>query len=120
MPRFLRYFSVGAVATAAHYATLVLLVEAAGMAAWLASGIGATVGAQVAYAGNRGYTFRHRGALLASWLKFMGTAAFGALAGMAIVGLGVRLGLHYLIAQMLATAASLVLTYLINRAWTFR
>lgn len=117
---FFRYGSVGAVATAAHYLTLVLCVELAGWPAYLASGFGAVVGAQLAYAGNRWFTFGHRGAMRASWPRFMLTALLGALLGMAIVGLGVRLGIHYLIAQALATLASLVLTFAINRAWTFR
>jgi putative flippase GtrA len=117
---FFRYGSVGAAATAAHYLTLVLCVELAGWPAYLASGFGAVVGAQLAYAGNRWFTFGHRGAMRASWPRFMLTALLGALLGMAIVGLGVHLGIHYLIAQALATLASLVLTFAINRAWTFR
>jgi putative flippase GtrA len=119
MTRFLRYASVGVLATAAHYTVLVALVEGLGIAAWVGSGIGATVGAQVAYAGNRGFTFHHHGGVLASWLKFMGTALLGALFGMGVVAAGVHLGLHYLFAQVVATLASLVLTYLVNRHWTF-
>ena len=117
---FSRYTLVGAVATAAHYGVLVAWVECAGLAAWLGSGIGAVVGAQLAYAGNRWFTFAHRGAVGASWPRFMLTALGGALLGMAIVALGVRFGLHYLIAQGTATLTSLVLTFAINRAWTFR
>jgi len=44
--QFLRYASVGAVATAVHYAMLVLAVEAFGWPAFMASGFGAVVGAQ--------------------------------------------------------------------------
>lgn len=118
--RFVRYAAVGAFATALHYAVLVLCVEHAGWPAWLGSGIGAVVGAQAAYAGNRWITFGHRGDIRASWPRFMATALLGALLGMAIVGLGVRLGAHYLVAQAVATLTSLVLTFAINRAWTFR
>ena len=50
MPRFLRYAAVGAVATAVHYLLLVLCVEGGRWPAFLASGFGASVGAQVAYA----------------------------------------------------------------------
>jgi putative flippase GtrA len=117
---FSRYTLVGVFATAAHYLTLVGCVEAASWPAWLGSGIGAAVGAQVAYAGNRWFTFAHRGHIGASWPRFMLTALIGALLGMAIVACGVRLGVHYLIAQVLATLTSLVLTFAINRAWTFR
>jgi putative flippase GtrA len=119
MRRFIRYGTVGAVATATHYAVLVLVVEVLGWPAWLGSGFGAVVGAQVAYAGNRRYTFAHRGRIATSWLRFQGTALLGALAGMAIVAAGVRLGLYYLAAQVLATGAGLLLTYLVNRRWTF-
>jgi putative flippase GtrA len=120
MTHFIRYTAVGAIATALHYLLLVLCVEFFGWPAYLASGFGAVVGAQVAYAGNRWYTFAHRGEVSASWPRFQATAVIGALLGMAIVALGVRLGVHYLIAQVLATLTSLVLTFAINRAWTFR
>ena len=90
-----------------------------GRPAPLASGAGAVLGAQVAYAGNRWFTFAHRGALRASWPRFQATAAAGALFGMAVVALGVRLGLHYLLAQGMATLLVLVLSFAINRAWTF-
>jgi putative flippase GtrA len=35
------------------------------------------------------------------------------------VALAVRVGWHYLLAQMLATGLALLLTYFINRHWTF-
>jgi putative flippase GtrA len=120
MRRFASYTGIGAVATAVHYAVLVACVEAFGWPAYLGSGAGAVIGAQLAYAGNRRFTFAHQGDIAASWPRFMATAALGALLGMAVVALGVRLGLHYLVAQVLATLASLVLTFAVNRAWTFR
>ncbi len=120
MRHFLRYTAVGAVATALHYALLVWCVEGFGWPAWLASGFGAGVGAQLAYVGNRWFTFAHRGDLRASWPRFQATALVGAALGMAVVALGVRVGLHYVLAQALATGLSLVLTFAVNRLWTFR
>jgi putative flippase GtrA len=120
MTRFIRYTAVGAIATAVHYLLLVLCVESAHWPAFVGSGIGAVVGAQLAYAGNRWLTFAHRGDMRASWPRFQATALLGALLGTVIVALGVRIGLHYLIAQAIATLTSLVLTFAINRAWTFR
>ena len=120
MRHFIRYSSVGALATALHYGVLVAGVELGGWPAYAASGFGAVAGAQLAYAGNRWFTFAHRGDVRASWPRFQATALLGALLGMAIVGLGVRLGLHYLIGQVLATLTSLAITFAINRAWTFR
>jgi putative flippase GtrA len=120
MTRLLRYTLVGAVATGVHYALLALWVEIAGWPAWLGSGFGAAVGAQVAYLGNRQFTFGHVGRMGTSWRRFQVTALCGALLGMLIVGVAVGLGWHYLLAQLLATLTSLLLTYAINRAWTFR
>ena len=120
MGQLFRYGLVGAVATAVHYLLLVLCVEAGGWPAWLASGFGAVVGAQMAYLGNRRFTFAHGGSAKASWPRFQVTALLGALLGMAVVALSVRAGLYYVLAQMLATALSLFLTFAINRVWTFR
>lgn len=114
------YTLVGAVATVTHYALLVFCVEVARWPAYAASGFGALIGAQVAYLGNRSLTFRHRGALGPSWLKFQATGGLGAALGMALVALGEWLGVHYLLAQLLATMLMLGLTFAINRRWTFR
>lgn len=119
MRRFARYVAVGVVATAAHYLVLIAGVEWGRWPAFIGSGIGAAVGAQVAFAGNRWFTFAHTGALRASWPRFQATALLGALLGMAIVALGVRLGAHYVLAQVVATLTGLALTYAINRVWTF-
>jgi putative flippase GtrA len=118
--RLLRYALVGIAATASHYALLGLAVEAGGWPAWLASGAGALLGAQVAFWGNRRYTFDHAGPWLPAWARFHVTAGLGALAGMAVVATGVALGLHYLLAQALATVGAMVATFAVNRRWTFR
>jgi putative flippase GtrA len=89
------------------------------MVAWLASGCGAAVGAQVAFLGNRRFTFGHAGTLWPAWWRFMGTAAAGGVLGMAIVAGGVALGAHYLVAQALATLLVMLLTFAVNRHWTF-
>jgi len=117
--RFLQYAAVGAVATAAHYAILVGLVEAHLLAPERAAALGAWVGAQVAFAGNAAFTFRGHGATLAAWLRFQVTAVFGALLSFVLVALGVRLGAHYVLAQVVATLVNLVVTYEINRRWSF-
>ena len=119
MKAFTRYLIVGGAATLAHWALMAGLVEAAGTMPWLASGIGAVLGAQVAFFGNRRFTFAHTAAIGPAWWRFMGTALLGAVLGMAVVAAAVALGLHYLLAQALATGLVLLLTFVINRAWTF-
>ncbi len=117
--RFAAYLAVGALATAVHYALLVVAVESAHWPAWLGSGVGAVVGAQVAFAGNRWYTFAHRGALTRSWPRFQLTALAGAGLGMLIVALAVHWRLHYLAGQVLASGTVALLTYAVNRRWAF-
>ena len=120
MQRIARYALVGVVATAAHYLVLILWVERLGLQAFVGSGVGAVVGAQVAYVGNRWFTFAHAGSMRASWPRFQATAALGALLGMAVVAAGVRLGVYYLLGQVVATGLGLALTFTLNRLWTFR
>lgn len=117
--QLLRYAAVGAAATAAHWALLAALVEGAGVVPWLASGCGAVLGAQVAFVGNRQFTFGHAGPWWPAWWRFMGTAALGGGLGMAIVAAGVALGWPYLLAQAVATGAGLLLTFAVNRVWAF-
>lgn len=114
-----RYLVVGVAATASHWAFMVMLVERVGMAPWLASGAGALLGAQVAFFANRSFTFGHTGGAWSTWWRFMGTALLGGAVGMWVVGVGVAMGAHYMLAQVVATALSVLLTFAINRAWTF-
>jgi len=115
----LRYAGVGGVATAAHYLLLWGLVEWAHWPAPLAAGAGAGLGAQVAFVGNRWFTFGHQGDWRAAWWRFQLTALLGGLTSMGVVAIGTWLGLHYLLAQAVATGLVLALTYTINRRWAF-
>jgi putative flippase GtrA len=117
--RFVQYAAVGAVATAVHYAVLVVAVEAALLTAPRAAALGAWIGAQVAFAGNAWFTFRASRATVGAWLRFQLTAAIGAALSFALVAAGVRVGLHYLLAQAIATMLTLVVTFEINRRWSF-
>jgi len=120
MRQLMRYATVGVAATLVHYLLLVACVEIAHWKAWIASGYGAAMGAQVAYLGNRWFTFAHRGSLPASWMRFQILALLGAALGMAIVALAVHLQMYYLLAQMLATVLVMGFTFTLNRYWTFR
>lgn len=115
----LRYAAVGAVATAAHYAVLVGLVEAGLLAPPRAAALGAWVGAQVAFFLNARFTFLSAAVTTRSWLRFQVTATAGALLSFALVAGGGRLGAHYLLAQAAATLVAMLLTFEINRRWSF-
>lgn len=115
------YAAVGLVATLAHIGLLVTLVEVLGTAPTIATATGALAGAMVAFIGNRFLTF---GQVQSSWAKtlprFMLVALAGAALNATIVwGLMNAGHWHYLAAQFVATGIALVLTFQLNRAWTF-
>ncbi|MFN5701603.1 MAG: GtrA family protein [Betaproteobacteria bacterium] len=115
-----RYALVGLVATAAHYALLVCLVEWVAAPPGPAAFMGAVLGAGVAYLGNRRYTFSNTDMPHGQTApRFAAIAGVGAVGNAGVVAGGVALGLHYLLAQVLATAVVMLATYHLNRVWTF-
>ena len=118
--RFLKYLLVGGSATALHYAVLIGCVEALHMPAAIGAALGAFIGAIWAYAGNRRYTFadrtpEHRHALP----RFFAVAALMAVGHGAVVACGQAFGMHYLLAQIIASAAALGAGYGLNKRWSF-
>ncbi len=114
------YASVGAVATAVHYAILVGLVEAGGWRPVPATLCGYVVGGVVAYVLNRRHTFASdRPHAEAGW-RFAATAFLGFCITFLLMSLFVeRLGASYLLAQLVTTVLAMFVTFAVNRRWTF-
>lgn len=102
-----------------HFAVLAAMVEKMDVPSFAAAGVGAALGAQVSFIGNRWFTFAHRGHVARSWARFQTTALLGAVLSMFVVAIAVQIGLHYLIGQVTATVVNLLLTFVINRRWAF-
>jgi putative flippase GtrA len=118
--QFLAFASVGAVGTAAHYVTLVSLVELGRVRVTLATAAGAIVGAMVGYLGNYHWTFASQRAHHVALPRFAAIAAVGALLNTAIMALATRtLPFHYLLLQMGATGIVLLFNFAANRHFTF-
>ncbi len=119
--QFLAYAAIGAVGTGFHYLTLVALVSRARLDPVAATSCGFVVGAVVNYVGNYHLTFRSRRGHVGTMGRFFAVAAAGMAVNAAVMALCHRaLGIHYLVSQVLATGLVVVLTFLANRAWTFR
>ncbi len=118
--QFFIYAGIGAVGTAGHYATLVLLVQLIHTDPVFATTIGFIIGALINYILNYRITFnsnkQHREALT----KFLIVASLGAVINGAIMSTGINmLNLHYLVIQVIATCIVLVLNFIANKYWTF-
>lgn len=114
------YASVGVVATLAHYAVLLTLVEGAGWRPVPATLHGYVVGGVVSYLLNRRHTFvSDRSHANAGW-RFALVAFAGFCVTFAIMRLFVDIcGAPYLPAQVATTVLVMFMTFAINKAWTF-
>ena len=119
--QFLSFVLVGAAGTLLHYFALTVLVVFALLAPGPASAVGACLGACVNYWLNYRFTFasstrRHREMMP----RFFAVAAVGAVLNGLIVSQLSALGMHFLVAQIIATCTILVLNFLISKKWIFR
>ena len=119
--QFLRFATVGGIATAIHYLILIALVHGANMNAVWASSTGFVVSAVFNYLLNYRFTFQssveHRGAII----KFFIVASVGLALNSIVMQISTEYaGMHYLIAQLLATGLVLLWNFSGNRLWTFK
>lgn len=118
--QFLRFATVGAVATAAHYAVLIALAELAGVDPVAATVVGFGVGAVVSYTLNRRFTFETRPAYGRGLVKFLVVIGVGAALNAAIVAFLIGRGLHYMAGQVIATLLVLIWNFAASRLFVFR
>jgi putative flippase GtrA len=118
--RFTRFAMVGAVGTAAHYLTLIALVEVAGTGGVIATTAGFIVGLVVNYVLNRRYTFASRRPHRSAFWRFALVAVCGMVMNGAIFAFATgSLQMHYLLSQVLATVIVLGWNFIANAFWTF-
>jgi len=120
LPQFLRYGTAGAVGTALQYAILVSLVQLTRTPAVAASTAGAVAGALVNYVLNHRWTFASTRTHDHALPRFAAVALAGiALNAIVMLTMLKLFGVHYLLAQAVATGVVVVAGFLANRAWTF-
>ena len=114
------FVGVGGVATGAHYALLVVLVQLFHAEPTLASTAGFVLGAVINYILNYRITFRSTRAHASAIPRFIAAAASGMVLNALLVALGVHgLRVHYLVAQVVSTTIVLFWNFVINKYWTF-
>lgn len=118
--QFLAFTGVGAVGTAGHYLTLILLVEALGQDPVLSTSLGFVVGALINYILNYKYTFSSSHPHGRTLFRFLVVALIGALVNSGIMYLGTSLlSINYLLTQIFATGLVLMQNFVLNKFWTF-
>lgn len=120
MPQFLRYGIVGAAGTALQYAILVSLVQFTQAPAVAASTAGAIAGALVNYVLNHRWAFASTRSHDHALPRFATVALAGIALNAIVMATMLNLfGVHYVLAQLVATGVVMVAGFLANRAWTF-
>jgi putative flippase GtrA len=119
--QFLKFGLVGVSNTLIAFAVYTILLK--GFDVWyiLASGIGFVVGAVNGFLLNRRWTFREHVGDALTPVRWAIVQSCGLACNLALVYVFVHdAGMDKLIGQIPATAIVVVLTFLANRAWTFR
>src|SRR6266436_6301410 len=102
LSEFLRFATVGALATVVHYSMLIALVELAHGPLIASTSAGFVLGAVVSYSLNRRITFRHQPDFGRGLVKFVSVGAVGlGLNALIVAGLA-HAGIQYILAQMTA------------------
>lgn len=118
--QFVGFAGVGVIGTAGHYATLIGLVQLAGLMPLLASAAGFVVGAIINYFLSYRFIFRSSKRHGEALSKFLVVATAGLGVNTMVIWFGIELAnLNYLVAQLAATAIVLVWNFSVNKVWTF-
>jgi len=118
--QFVKFAFVGLAATGLHYTIYLTLVMGFGVKPGIAAAIGAAFGACVVYLLNRRYTFATQRAHRETIPRFVALSVFGALLNGAIVSWLSGMGLHFLLAQVVATILVLFINFVVSKKWIYR
>ena len=120
LSQLLRFVLVGLSATLASYAVLIVLVEMIGQDAVVASAIAYIVGGAVNYLLNYHYTFSSQQSHRIAASRFLIVLIIGLALNVLIMKAAITLlGLHYLLAQLLAICFVMGWSFLANKFWSF-
>lgn len=116
------YGALGLVGTAGHYLVLYLLVELGEISVLISSSAGFVTGAVINHELNRRFLFhRTQRSYSGSAIRFFMVATAGFLVNLTVMFVLTDIfTVHYLIAQVAATGLVFLVTFLVNKLWTFQ
>lgn len=119
--QFSRFLLVGCGSAVGHYGLLYLLVRAFQVDPVIASIPAAMLGALINYALNYRFTFNSKKQHREAVIKFAFIALIGLGLNTFLMWIGVnKLGIHYMITQLIATGLVMIWSFFGNLLWTFR
>lgn len=119
-PDFIRFSVVGGISTISHYLAMITLIHRFEVEPTLASSTGFVLGALINYSLNRRFTFQSDRPHSSAVPRFMTAALSGLALNAGLLAASIYIiGVHYLLAQIVATAVVLFWNYALNKYWTF-
>ena len=120
MTQFVRFLLVGGVATLVQYVVLLAFVVGGFTGPVVGSTVGYIASAWLNYFANHRFTFRSARPHSVALPRFAVVVVFGVALNAMLMSVGTQaLGLHYLFAQLLATAAVISWNFFAARRWSF-
>ncbi|KAB7614404.1 GtrA family protein [Amylibacter sp. SFDW26] len=121
MRQFITFLGAGVIATSGHYSVLLFLVEIGHVLPVTASMIGAVTGAVISYYLNRNYTFVSKISHARTAPKFFIVAILAIVFNTVLMAtFTIWLRLPYFWAQVLTTCVLIIVTFGLNKLWSFR
>jgi putative flippase GtrA len=118
--QFSSFLAIGVATTAVHYAVLIALVEALAISPVWATTAGFLAAVLLSYLLNRRYTFDELPAFRTGLLKYLATASVGLVLNAGTMALLTKWGLHYVLAQLIASGVALVWNFSAARFVVFK
>lgn len=116
----LKFLIVGGSATALQYGLLIVFVQLGGLSPVVATSIAYAISSVYNYLLNYYATFKSGASHRTAATKFAAVAASGLLINAGIIATLTKLGVYYLVAQVVATVVILVWNFVIHKYWTYR
>jgi putative flippase GtrA len=120
MKAFVKFVGIGGLATAFQYGLMILFIEIFSINAILASAVSYAISALFNYTANYYLTFKSDAKHLQTLPKFMIATVLVLMLNTLLFSLFFKLGLHYLLAQVFATTATLFVNFIVHKFWIYR
>lgn len=117
--RWLRFATVGGIATLSYFALGLLFVRLIGMPVLIGNALAYALSFAVSYIGQSKWTFQASGSHLRMLPKFAAAQLAGLGLNTVIVGFCVLHGVSYLLSMLIATLAVPAIVYLLCKFWVF-